>query len=68
MERLMAGWRRTEPMTTFSCGVAIHVAEAKPAATLIAADQALYRAKDAGRDCVRSDAGPTPDRHLAATA
>ena len=54
MERLMAGWRRTGPVTTFSAGVAVHEADAKPAATLIAADRALYRAKDAGRDTVRT--------------
>jgi diguanylate cyclase (GGDEF)-like protein len=58
MERLAAGWRRTEPVTTFSAGVAVHVADAKPAATLIAADKALYRAKDAGRDCVRAEGDP----------
>ncbi len=56
LERLVEGWRRTEPVTTFSTGVAVHATGAKPTATLIAADQALYRAKDAGRDCVR-DAG-----------
>ena len=58
MERLVEGWRRTEPITTFSTGVAVHVADTKPAATLIAADKALYRAKDAGRDCVRDAADP----------
>ena len=51
-----AGWRRTDPVTTFSAGVAVHAADAKPAETFAAADRALYRAKDAGRDCVR-DAG-----------
>jgi diguanylate cyclase (GGDEF)-like protein len=56
MERLAAGWRRTDPSTTFSAGVAIHEAGREPAATLAAADRALYRAKNAGRDCVR-DAG-----------
>ena len=53
IERLAEGWRRTEPATTFSAGVAIHQADANPAATLIAADAAMYEAKDAGRDCVR---------------
>jgi diguanylate cyclase (GGDEF)-like protein len=56
MERLAAGWRRTDPVTTFSAGVAIHVTGAEPAATLAAADRALYGAKDAGRDCVRAGA------------
>jgi diguanylate cyclase (GGDEF)-like protein len=68
MERLMAGWRRTDPVTTFSAGVAVHVADAKPAATLIAADRALYRAKDAGRDCVRAAHDPSGTPALAATA
>jgi diguanylate cyclase (GGDEF)-like protein len=54
VERLAEGWRRRVPVTTFSAGVALHVAEVRPEATLIAADAALYRAKDAGRDCVRS--------------
>ncbi|MEA3075159.1 MAG: hypothetical protein QOF60_67 [Actinomycetota bacterium] len=53
IERLAAGWRRTEPAATFSAGVAIHQPDATPEATLIAADTALYEAKDAGRDCVR---------------
>jgi diguanylate cyclase (GGDEF)-like protein len=68
MERLMSGWRRTEPLTTFSAGVAVHAADAKPAATLIAADRALYRAKDAGRDCVRDAADPDLAPALVATA
>jgi diguanylate cyclase (GGDEF)-like protein len=53
VERLAEGWRRTSPRTTFSAGVALHGADVRPEATLIAADAALYRAKDAGRDCVR---------------
>ena len=53
VERLAEGWRRTSPITTFSAGLAIHLADARPEATLIAADRALYRAKDDGRDCVR---------------
>jgi diguanylate cyclase (GGDEF)-like protein len=68
MERLMGGWRRTEPVTTFSAGVAVHVGDAKPAATLIAADRALYRAKDAGRDCVRAANDPSGAPALAVSA
>jgi diguanylate cyclase (GGDEF)-like protein len=65
VERLAAGWRRTEPVTTFSAGVAVHVADCRPEATLIAADAALYRAKDDGRDCVRcSSGGEEPAREL----
>lgn len=58
MERLAAGWRRTDPVTTFSAGVAVHEAGREPAATLAAADRALYGAKDAGRDCVRDGGEP----------
>jgi diguanylate cyclase (GGDEF)-like protein len=54
VERLAEGWRRTSPITTFSAGVALHVPDCRPEATLIAADAALYRAKDDGRDCVRA--------------
>ena len=65
VERLAEGWRRTSPITTFSAGVALHVAECRPEATLIAADAALYRAKDDGRDCVReSDSGADAARRL----
>ena len=53
VERLAEGWRRTSPITTFSAGVALHAVDCRPEATLIAADAALYRAKDDGRDCVR---------------
>ena len=65
VERLAEGWRRTSPITTFSAGVALHVADCRPEATLIAADTALYRAKDAGRDCVRqAEDGATVARAL----
>jgi diguanylate cyclase (GGDEF)-like protein len=57
VERLAQGWRRLGPVTTFSAGVALHAADCRPEATLIAADAALYRAKDDGRDCVRSSEG-----------
>jgi diguanylate cyclase (GGDEF)-like protein len=55
VERLVEGWRLLNPVTTFSAGVALHAADRRPESTLIAADRALYRAKDAGRDCVRCD-------------
>jgi diguanylate cyclase (GGDEF)-like protein len=65
VERLAEGWRRTMPITTFSAGVALHGADCRPEATLIAADAALYRAKDDGRDCVRqSGGGNDPARQL----
>jgi len=54
VERLAEGWRITLPLTTFSAGVAVHVADTKPCDTLASADAALYRAKAEGRDCVRA--------------
>ncbi|HVM10180.1 MAG TPA: diguanylate cyclase [Acidimicrobiales bacterium] len=53
MERLLDGWHNTSPVTTFSAGVAVHATDSTAGATLAAADAALYRAKRAGRDCVR---------------
>ena len=64
VERLAEGWRRMSPITTFSAGVALHAAECRPEATLIAADAALYRAKDEGRDCVRQSGGIEDARRL----
>ena len=59
-ERLVAGWRDLRPITTFSAGVAVHVAGRSPAATLGRADAALYGAKRAGRDQVFADS-PTAE-------
>ena len=50
LHRLREEWDRNAPMTTFSAGVAVQVAGAKPRASLIAADAALYVAKQNGRD------------------
>jgi diguanylate cyclase (GGDEF)-like protein len=61
VERLAEGWRRTSPITTFSAGVALHSADCRPEATLVAADSALYRAKHAGRDCARQSDGPVAE-------
>lgn len=53
IQRLADGWRSTGPVTTYSAGVAVHQAEIDANATLAMADDALYRAKAAGRDrCV----------------
>lgn len=59
VERLAEGWRRTSPITTFSAGISLHAPDCRPEATLIAADRALYRAKDDGRDCVRQSGDGT---------
>ena len=62
-ERLTQGWRDLQPLTTFSAGVAVHVAGRSPAATLGRADAALYRAKRTGRDrvCDEADAMEVTD-------
>ena len=49
VERLQRQWRAVA-RTTFSAGLAVHPAGRSPAATLSAADAALYRAKESGRD------------------
>ncbi len=49
-QRLVARWRESGPRTTFSAGVAIRVDGETPQQTLDRADEALYRAKEAGRD------------------
>ncbi|MCU1428376.1 MAG: diguanylate cyclase [Actinomycetia bacterium] len=50
MHRLRAAWQSTEPLTTFSAGIAIHEAGTTPHQTLLRADAALYRAKEHGRN------------------
>ena len=48
--RLLNGWRKIRPLTTFSIGVAVHEAGVEPALTFGKADTALYQAKQLGRD------------------
>jgi diguanylate cyclase (GGDEF)-like protein len=50
LHRLRNGWNATAPLTTFSAGIAIHDGESTPRETLVRADMALYRAKEAGRN------------------
>lgn len=50
LQRLQRAWAATNPVTTFSAGIAIHDADEPPAVTLHRADLALYRAKDRGRN------------------
>jgi diguanylate cyclase (GGDEF)-like protein/PAS domain S-box-containing protein len=50
LSRLRASWDATEPLTTFSAGVAVHPAGTEPRQTLARADEALYEAKTAGRN------------------
>lgn len=50
LRRLKQMWEATDPLTTFSGGVAVHGEGDFPVATLMRADTALYRAKANGRD------------------
>ncbi len=56
VRRLLERWRRQDRVTTFSAGVAIHVAGEAPQGTVARADAALYRAKESRRDCAVLDA------------
>jgi diguanylate cyclase (GGDEF)-like protein len=49
-ERLLEAWRVTDPLVTFSVGIAVHEPNRSPWDTLACADRALYRAKADGRD------------------
>ncbi len=53
-QELLEGWRRTNPVVTFSAGVAIHDISATPLGTVKKADAALYLAKSRGRNQVCS--------------
>jgi diguanylate cyclase (GGDEF)-like protein len=50
MQRVRDAWHRTDPITTFSAGIAVHDAVRTPRETLRIADAALYEAKAGGRD------------------
>lgn len=50
IQRLLDGWRHTNPSTTLSAGLAVHDATDDAAGTFSKADAALYSAKLAGRD------------------
>lgn len=52
LERITSRWRASNPATTFSAGMALHHRGNAPSDTLKHADAAMYRAKQAGRDCV----------------
>lgn len=59
VDRLRLAWRLVDPTTTFSAGVARCRPDQDPAATLAAADTALYAAKAAGRDTTRAQTPAT---------
>ena len=50
VSRLIRRWEQRAPLATFSAGVAVHKSRTSPQSTYTAADGALYRAKEAGRD------------------
>ncbi|HUP75101.1 MAG TPA: GGDEF domain-containing protein [Acidimicrobiales bacterium] len=50
--RLLQLWREQNPITTASVGIAVRLMTETPQATLERADEALYRAKNEGRDRV----------------
>ena len=56
-ERLLNGWRATNPLVTFSIGIALHRHHAPAMTTLHEADRALYEAKASGRN--RCQAAPS---------
>jgi diguanylate cyclase (GGDEF)-like protein len=58
-ERLLEGWRASEPLVTFSVGIALHPHHTAAHATLHEADQALYQAKASGRDRCQTALSPT---------
>ncbi len=53
LQRLQASWTQIEPTVTFSVGGVILGPASDPAAAVRIADERLYEAKVAGRDCIR---------------
>ena len=52
--RLRRRWAEVHPEITFSAGYATNTGAIGPRALLESADQAMYAAKSAGRDCFRA--------------
>lgn len=59
MERLRDTWVASDPVTTFSAGLAVLSPREQPRSALARADEALYAAKGAGRDWW--ELAPEPD-------
>jgi diguanylate cyclase len=69
VERLRSTWRERGGVTTFSAGCATLDEGTDAQQALVAADAALYAAKQAGRDCTRSaEAGDGWGPRVAGTA
>lgn len=64
MARLRASWELLHPDITWSGGVCAHQGGQLPAQTLSFADEALFRAKRAGRDRVVTHPTPVPTSAL----
>jgi diguanylate cyclase (GGDEF)-like protein len=60
LARLRTSWRLLHPDITWSAGVCVHRSGTSAAQTLAGADEALYRAKRAGRDRVVMHETPLP--------
>jgi len=58
IDRLRRAWDGSDPVTTFSAGVAVHDFGASPLDTLGLADGAMYLAKNNGRNRTETSASP----------
>lgn len=66
LTRLRGHWALLQPAVTFSAGFTACGWHDNPDAALRAADQALYAAKGAGRDCDRCTSDPHPPSPISA--
>lgn len=66
-QRILRGWASSGRSTTLSAGVAVHDAHVTIDETFERADQALYRAKAAGKNRAQMWVGPTVDHEGPAT-
>ncbi|HEX2241282.1 MAG TPA: sensor domain-containing diguanylate cyclase [Actinomycetota bacterium] len=65
MQRLKQLWADSDPLATFSAGVAVHLKDDDVGTTTVRADNALYRAKANGRNRIEfSDPTNEADRQL----
>nr|WP_240933433.1 GGDEF domain-containing protein [Cellulomonas sp. IC4_254] len=68
LRALRTEWAEQATGVTFSAGIAVVTQGTPPGSALAAADIALYRAKDAGRDQIRIAGTPIGGTHLSAAA